>query len=478
MTPGPNWVWPLPRDVRGALAAQGDAEFPKAQPDRVTNPGLLLNKYVPYPWHGSGATWNWECRYTSSRGREQKTSKADGWLQVMAGLSKACKERGGVAHAVEKADERLEMTCTTLTSLGYTVQSEVFRVSWRLVLGLGLPSPFETGIALHHVYGVPVIPGSALKGLARDWAVRHIAEQLGVPQLEPRHAEEWTNRRKLNFGLTPLDLLESLLSSPVPNTSDTTTKTGKKVSEIEERSRLLQEVFKGRGGDKLSAWGYGPPTSPLPSPQDLISRHLAAFSRVFGSTQAQGEVIFLDALPKSLVVNKEPLLELDVMNPHYTEYYKKTSPPADSLDPVPVPFLTVRRDAQFRVRVLSKEDSLLKEAYGWLEHALDELGIGAKTRAGYGQMVASGAGGGTPAERTHDQTIERAIAGFGPRAMGAVTSLIQSIERLPDAEYRLQLASQLRERLRTMGRWNEANSSKAWFIALAKLLPPPGQDQP
>lgn len=40
-----------------------------------------------------------------------------------------------------------------------------------LVIGLGTAAPVETGIALHHTYGVPFLPGSALKGLARRAAL-------------------------------------------------------------------------------------------------------------------------------------------------------------------------------------------------------------------------------------------------------------------------------------------------------------------
>jgi len=35
----------------------------------------------------------------------------------------------------------------------------------RVAVGLGRKGPTETGICLHHTYGVPIIPGSALKGL-------------------------------------------------------------------------------------------------------------------------------------------------------------------------------------------------------------------------------------------------------------------------------------------------------------------------
>ena len=39
----------------------------------------------------------------------------------------------------------------------------------RLVVGLGRESPHETGLALHHTYGTPFIPGSALKGIAEHY---------------------------------------------------------------------------------------------------------------------------------------------------------------------------------------------------------------------------------------------------------------------------------------------------------------------
>jgi len=40
----------------------------------------------------------------------------------------------------------------------------------RMVVGLGGESVLETTIALHHTYGLPYIPGSALKGLAAHYA--------------------------------------------------------------------------------------------------------------------------------------------------------------------------------------------------------------------------------------------------------------------------------------------------------------------
>ncbi|MFL5657123.1 MAG: type III-B CRISPR module RAMP protein Cmr6 [Ktedonobacteraceae bacterium] len=41
---------------------------------------------------------------------------------------------------------------------------------WRMVIGLGGETVLETDLTLHHVYGIPYIPGSALKGLTRAYA--------------------------------------------------------------------------------------------------------------------------------------------------------------------------------------------------------------------------------------------------------------------------------------------------------------------
>jgi len=39
----------------------------------------------------------------------------------------------------------------------------------RLIVGLGTENVLETGIRLHHTYGMPILPGSALKGLAAHY---------------------------------------------------------------------------------------------------------------------------------------------------------------------------------------------------------------------------------------------------------------------------------------------------------------------
>ncbi|GAB4343884.1 MAG: hypothetical protein OHK0038_24010 [Flammeovirgaceae bacterium] len=44
---------------------------------------------------------------------------------------------------------------------------------WRLAVGLGSGSVFETSICLHHVYGFPYIPASAIKGITHHCALEN-----------------------------------------------------------------------------------------------------------------------------------------------------------------------------------------------------------------------------------------------------------------------------------------------------------------
>lgn len=51
-----------------------------------------------------------------------------------------------------------------------TTEFVTLQTTSRLVVGLGAHSIIETSVALHRTYGVPYIPGSALKGVARRFA--------------------------------------------------------------------------------------------------------------------------------------------------------------------------------------------------------------------------------------------------------------------------------------------------------------------
>jgi len=121
------------------------------------------------------------------------------------------------------------------------------------------------------------------------------------------------------------------------------------------------------------------------------------FAQIFGRTPLPDEdqslvrsgcAVFLDAIPTEV-----PRLQLDVMNPHFPDYYQGSAFPTDGQGPIQIYFLSVAPhteflfavgwrgsldDAAFRWRDLAKE---------WLAGGLSQLGAGAKTSAGYGYFV-------------------------------------------------------------------------------------------
>jgi CRISPR-associated protein Cmr6 len=62
----------------------------------------------------------------------------------------------------------------------YGAECRVAEVQGRMAIGLGEESVLETSIALHHTYGMPHIPGSALKGLAASFGRQHLGAEWQV----------------------------------------------------------------------------------------------------------------------------------------------------------------------------------------------------------------------------------------------------------------------------------------------------------
>ncbi len=73
-------------------------------------------------------------------------------------------------------NEYYERWQKTLTE-EYGAQTRQARVKGRMIVGLGSESVLETSICLHRIYGVPYIPGSALKGLAASYAHQRLGDE-------------------------------------------------------------------------------------------------------------------------------------------------------------------------------------------------------------------------------------------------------------------------------------------------------------
>ncbi|MCS6921550.1 MAG: type III-B CRISPR module RAMP protein Cmr6 [Elioraea sp.] len=204
---------------------------------------------------------------------------------------------------------------------------EVEAVS-RLLIGHGLGSATDVGLTLHRTWGVPVIPGSALKGLLAHWvdAVLGPDPQNPEPERLPFAGVVWDDRR-IAYG--PGEVYRALFGAP-------------------EADREA-------------------PGRP--------------------DTAARGLVSFHDALWVPNTPSATPLA-VDVLTVHQKRYYDSTgkSPPVDWDDPNPVSFLSVRPGASFLL-ALSGPPEWTALAKDLLLEALREWGVGGKTAAGYGRMV-------------------------------------------------------------------------------------------
>ena len=62
---------------------------------------------------------------------------------------------------------RNELLLSSFQDIGIPTYQFSMHTSWRLITGIGASSSLEVGMILHHIYGIPYIPSSSLKGLLR-----------------------------------------------------------------------------------------------------------------------------------------------------------------------------------------------------------------------------------------------------------------------------------------------------------------------
>lgn len=222
--------------------------------------------------------------------------------------------------------------------------------TWRFVTGMGNKTALEVGFTFHRIYGFPYIPSSSLKGLARAVALIEIAQQANIEIIGLKEAQQLIE----NNHATPLQKLEEALLQ----TNDPATK-----PEQRYPSALRQ----------IAAAQF-----------EHIYPLAEQFRAVFGTPDQVGQAIFHDALPAA-----KPTLQVDVMTPHYPNYYQGDEPPTDTQDPIPIPFLTLGQTPfHFAVDWHGQpNDATYHKAIAWLKFGLTEFGAGAKTAAGYGYFT-------------------------------------------------------------------------------------------
>lgn len=215
--------------------------------------------------------------------------------------------------------------------------------------------------------------------------------------------------------------------------------------------------------------------------QDKETKKIIAFdddnweeiSLPFGNQKHRGTVFFLDAYPEDV-----PALRLDIMNPHYGDYYANKEgkiPPADYLSPNPIKFLTVSPGAVFIFRaVVIKEGSLLDKVRSAFVRALVEEGVGAKTALGYGRFRLQEPAPARPTvEKTEQKEIPvslldkliQEIGKIAPHDAGRLGSIIEkALKELASEEDKRRFAHAVKEH---MGKQFKGSKAK---VRLEKYL--------
>lgn len=111
-----------------------------------------------------------------------------------------------------------------------------------------------------------------------------------------------------------------------------------------------------------------------------------------GSKESKrGALTFWDSIPEIAGGR----LGMDVMTPHYSDYYQGKSTPHDAGQPIPIVFMVIPPKSEFTFHITCEQknlpESLKSEKWKSLmeaafSHAFDWLGFGAKTAVGYGAM--------------------------------------------------------------------------------------------
>ena len=237
----------------------------------------------------------------------------------------------------------------------------------RMIIDAGNGVLENGGICLDRTSGTPFIPGSAIKGCARRYAIWKLGETENLDEkvillAKICHAfgygdQEWTSGR-----------------------SDK----GQSVSDFWLAMHPLSEPGKQHDELRQKNWNIVADKAALTILNDFGRSPQEGKSNVDFLPNLTGSVCFLPAYPA-----RDPGIDIDVLTPHHKDYYDTSKPKPSATDdenPIPIYFPTIPKGASFSFAIAPKNQQTknLIFAKTCLEESLCLFGIGAKTSAGYG----------------------------------------------------------------------------------------------
>jgi CRISPR-associated protein Cmr6 len=346
--------------VNQALPRKSEQLLRQAMDD-CQNLGLILDKYAP--WASVGREqWDLSAKVRQRSNRDARVvtgGEAKGhWLKYSHEMyddeSPSIFLRSNNDPLI-RTDKDLMQACQNrwLKNVEHGKGKAVsLRLSDRMIAGLGASNVLETGLTLERNTGLPYLPGSTVKGLARAWGLIEVAAQFNLTLDDQVDNEGYA-----------LNVLSSALVEPEDKKANDAITT------------MLSRL-------------------PNRSINEEAGAYVDFFRLIFGTQGTAGAIDFLDAIYYG---KDEPVYATDVMTPHYVQYYTQNggAAPAEDDSPNPVSFLTVDAGNVFAFGLVPRlsatatltTDTLtlaMDTTHDWLVKGLSRLGVGSKTAAGYG----------------------------------------------------------------------------------------------
>ncbi|MCB9282940.1 MAG: type III-B CRISPR module RAMP protein Cmr6 [Lewinellaceae bacterium] len=230
---------------------------------------------------------------------------------------------------------------------GLEVEKKRLAIDNRLIAGLGGASVFETSMTLHHIYGIPYLPGSSIKGLVRSWIIINCF-------LPGQQSKEEGKRGKEAEKAAMKNVLFAYIF-------------GTDTEGPEKKAHRGKVIF-------FDAYPQSPPVIET----DVMNVHYPKYYGGQGKPPADHDspnpIHFLTI--SKCDANRQPLEFSFALatreNPGITDGTLKNGMEA-----------LCKKDGDWR-KGLSAESTILDVAHYWLHSALTSHGIGAKTAVGYG----------------------------------------------------------------------------------------------
>lgn len=259
-----------------------------------------------------------------------------------------CQERHTKVFSLLFPQNRLEKTLTT---------------SWRFVIGLGNESVYDTGITLHHVYGIPYIPGSAVKGIIRS----AIIQELFLEEAKIRHQKD--SSKKVSQWADILAMQHPLFTYIFGADVETFTE---------------KEAWKGH-----VVFGDAFPVESVTVKQDIMNPHYAPY---YGDNKPPADyhkpipINFLTVVNTAFhfLMGWNEDVKLGEVFTHHPYFNGENKDKNYTLPKSENPYLCPKEDKDFDA--IHADSSIKVWLERWLTKALREYGMGAKTAVGYGRF--------------------------------------------------------------------------------------------